>query len=58
MHRPPHPRQQNRDIDGLEAQAQFATLELGRDRWRVEDGMLAEHWDVVDWAGLIAQLRA
>lgn len=26
------------------------------DWWRVEDGRLAEHWDQVDWAGLLQQL--
>jgi len=25
--------------------------------WLIEHGKLAEHWDVVDWAGLIAQLQ-
>lgn len=28
------------------------------DQWRVAGGKLAEHWDVVDWAGLTQQLRA
>jgi predicted ester cyclase len=27
------------------------------DIWRVEDGKLAEHWDLVDFAGLQRQLR-
>jgi len=27
------------------------------DIWRVENGKLAEHWDVVDTAGLLKQLR-
>ena len=27
------------------------------DIWRVENGKLAEHWDVVDYAGLQKQLR-
>jgi predicted ester cyclase len=27
------------------------------DIWRVENGKLAEHWDIVDWAGLQKQLR-
>ena len=27
------------------------------DMWRVENGKLAEHWDVVDWAGLMQQLK-
>ena len=27
------------------------------DIWRVENGKLAEHWDVVDYAGLVKQLR-
>lgn len=30
---------------------------VSMDLWRVEQGKLAEHWDVVDWAGLIAQLQ-
>lgn len=28
------------------------------DQWRVAGGKLAEHWDVVDWAGLTQQLQA
>jgi steroid delta-isomerase-like uncharacterized protein len=31
---------------------------LSSDFWRVEEGKLAEHWDVVDWAGLLGQLRS
>jgi len=27
------------------------------DIWRVENGKLAEHWDIVDYAGLLKQLR-
>jgi steroid delta-isomerase-like uncharacterized protein len=27
------------------------------DIWRVENGKLAEHWDIVDYAGLMKQLR-
>ena len=27
------------------------------DIWRVEDGKFAEHWDIVDYAGLLKQLR-
>ena len=27
------------------------------DWWRVADGKLAEHWDQVDWYGLLAQLQ-
>ena len=27
------------------------------DIWRVENGKLAEHWDIVDYAGLVKQLR-
>jgi steroid delta-isomerase-like uncharacterized protein len=30
----------------------------GTDWWRVEDGKLAEHWDVVDWASLTQQLQS
>lgn len=29
---------------------------VGTDWWRVKDGKLIEHWDVVDWSGLINQL--
>lgn len=28
------------------------------DIWRIEGNKLAEHWDVVDWAGLIQQIQA
>ena len=31
----------------------WATIDI----WRVENGKLAEHWDVVDIAGLLRQLR-
>jgi predicted ester cyclase len=31
----------------------WATIDI----WRVENGKLAEHWDVVDIAGLLKQLR-
>ena len=27
------------------------------DIWRVENGKFAEHWDIVDYAGLVKQLR-
>ncbi len=30
----------------------------GTDWWRIENGKLAEHWDVVDWSGLIQQIKA
>ncbi len=30
---------------------------VSMDLWRVEQGKLAEHWDVVDWTGLITQLQ-
>lgn len=30
----------------------------GTDWWRIENGKLAEHWDVVDWAGLTQQLSS
>ncbi|MBC7921957.1 MAG: ester cyclase [Ferruginibacter sp.] len=29
----------------------------GTDWWRVENGKLAEHWDVVDWAALMQQIN-
>ena len=32
----------------------FGTIDI----WRVKDGRLAEHWDQVDLAGLLRQLRA
>jgi predicted ester cyclase len=28
------------------------------DIWRIQDGKLAEHWDVVDWASIERQLKA
>jgi predicted ester cyclase len=31
----------------------FGTIDI----WRVEDGKLAEHWDQVDFAGILKQLR-
>lgn len=35
------------------------TAEWGSiDWWRIEDGKLAEHWDQVDWQGLMRQLEA
>lgn len=30
----------------------------GTDWWRIENGKLAEHWDVVDWSSLMQQLQA
>jgi steroid delta-isomerase-like uncharacterized protein len=42
---------------GMAATGRSASWE-GIDIWRVENGKLAEHWDVVDWAGLMAQLQA
>lgn len=32
----------------------FGTIDI----WRVQDGKFAEHWDQVDFAGLLRQLRA
>ncbi len=34
-------------------QIKFGTIDI----WRVEDGKLAEHWDQVDFAGILKQLR-
>ena len=34
-------------------QISFRTIDI----WRVENGKLAEHWDIVDFAGLEKQLR-
>jgi predicted ester cyclase len=31
----------------------FGTIDI----WRVEDGKLAEHWDQVDFAGILKQLK-
>jgi predicted ester cyclase len=33
---------------------EFGTIDI----WRVEGGKLAEHWDQVDFAGILRQLRA
>lgn len=30
----------------------------GTDWWRIENGKLAEHWDVVDWSSLMQQIQA
>lgn len=30
----------------------------GTDWWRIENGKLAEHWDVVDWASLMQQVQS
>lgn len=40
---------------GIPATGRRATW-ASSDWWRVKDGLLAEHWDVVDWAGLMTQL--
>ena len=40
-------------IDPTGRRFAFRTIDI----WRVEDGKLAEHWDVVDFAGLQKQLR-
>jgi len=45
------------DFMGIPATGRTA-IWSSTDWWRVEDGLLAEHWDVVDWAGLTAQLTA
>lgn len=29
----------------------------GTDWWRIENGKLAEHWDVVDWSSLMQQIQ-
>ncbi|GAB3219716.1 ester cyclase [Spirosoma arcticum] len=31
---------------------------MGTDWWRIEQDKLTEHWDVVDWSGLMQQLTA
>jgi steroid delta-isomerase-like uncharacterized protein len=48
---------QQGDFMGITATGQTATW-ASSDWWRVENGRLAEHWDVVDWAGLVNQLAA
>lgn len=30
----------------------------GTDWWRIENGKLAEHWDNIEWASLMQQLKA
>jgi steroid delta-isomerase-like uncharacterized protein len=35
-------------------QIKFGTIDI----WRIEDGKLAEHWDQVDFAGILKQLRS
>jgi predicted ester cyclase len=46
---------QQADFMGVAATGRTATWSSS-DWWRVENGLLAEHWDVVDWAGLLGQL--
>ncbi len=48
---------QRGEFMGIPATGKTATW-TSMDQWRVADGKLAEHWDVVDWAGLIQQLNA
>jgi predicted ester cyclase len=40
-------------IEPTGKQIRFGTIDI----WRVEDGKLAEHWDQVDFAGILNQLR-
>ncbi len=47
---------QRAEFMGLPASNNKATW-TSMDIWRVENGKLAEHWDVVDWAGLMQQLQ-
>ena len=47
---------QKADFMGIPASNKHATW-TSMDIWRVEKEKLAEHWDVVDWAGLMQQLQ-
>ena len=40
-------------VDPTGKQIKFGTIDI----WRVEGGKLAEHWDQVDFAGILKQLR-
>lgn len=46
---------QRSEFFGVPASGRTATW-ASTDWWRTQDGKLVEHWDVVDWAGLTAQL--
>jgi len=45
------------EIFGIPATGKKVTW-TGADWWRIENGKLAEHWDVVDWSALIQQLKS
>lgn len=47
---------QQSELFGIPATHKKVTW-TGTDWWRIENGKLAEHWDVVDWAGLVRQLQ-
>lgn len=40
---------------GIPASGRYVSWQ-STDWWRIEQGKLAEHWDVIDWAGLSGQL--
>lgn len=48
---------QRAELMGVPASGRFARWS-SMDIWKVEHGKLAEHWDVVDWSSLLAQLKA
>lgn len=48
---------QRSELMGVPASGRVATW-TSMDFWKVEHGKLAEHWDVVDWASLLEQLKA
>jgi len=44
------------ELFGIPASNVKATW-TGTDWWRIENGKLAEHWDVVDWSSLMQQIQ-
>ncbi len=47
---------QRGELFGVPASNVKATW-TGTDWWRIENGKLAEHWDVVDWSSLMQQIQ-
>lgn len=45
------------ELFGISASNLKATW-TGTDWWRIENGKLVEHWDVVDWSSLLQQIQA
>jgi steroid delta-isomerase-like uncharacterized protein len=44
------------ELFGVPASNMKATW-TGTDWWRIENGKLAEHWDVIDWSSLMQQIQ-